>query len=202
MVHKDAIEALVKEVLDGTELTLTVDAYELKENLETGQAVLHCAVHDTRTGEKKTIEGQGVGIVNAFFQGLMEMYSGEFQSLKTIRFSDFSVRADLETGRDSARTDSTARVTLRVANSEDREFSFADISPSVTRSSIKVVLLAAEFFINSERAFIQVYKALQHARQNNRADSVARYTKMLTTLVEATSYSEVIEAIRKEELQH
>ena len=63
-----------------------------------------------------------------------------------------------------------------------------------------VTLLAAEFFINSERAFIEVYRALQHAREKNRHDSIALYTRQLTTLVEATSYSEVIEQIRREEL--
>ena len=57
---------------------------------------------------------------------------------------------------------------------------------------------AAEFFINSERAFIQVYRALQHAREENRHDSVALYTQQLTTLVEATSYSDVIDQIRKD----
>jgi len=91
-------------------------------------------------------------------------------------------------------------VTLRVANSEDREFVFSHASQSITRSSLSVVVEAVEFFINSERAFIAVYKAMQHARAQNRQDSVMRYTSQLTTLVEATSYSEVIAQIRKSEL--
>lgn len=200
MHQKQAIQELVDQVLDGTQLHLKVDAYSLDENFETGVAHLNCEVHDARTGEKKAIVGKGVGLVDAFFHGLVNMYSGDFPSLNTIRFSDFTVRADIDTGRDSARSDSNAEVTLRVMNSEGREFVFSDASPSLTRSSMNVVLLAAEFFINSERAFIEVYQALQHAREQSRPDSVSLYTQQLTTLVEATSYTEVIEQIRKKEL--
>lgn len=198
MNQKEAIEELIGEVLDGTELTLAVDAYTLRETFEAGEATLECEVHDAKSGEKKTIEGRGVGIVDAFFHGLVDMYASPFPSLNTIRFADFSVRADLDTGRGEARSDSTAEVTLRVANSDGREYAFTDASPSITRSSVNVVRLAVEFFVNSERAFISVYRALQHAREENRADSVQRYTKQLTTLVEATSYSDVIEQIRKD----
>lgn len=200
MHQKEAIEGLIVDVLDGTELRLTVDSYTLTENLESGEVTVRCAVHNKRTGERQTIEGSGVGIVDAFFHGIVQMYSDQFPSLHTIRFADFSIKAKLDTGRHAARSDSTAEVTLRVANSEGREAVFTDTSPSITRSSINVVLHSAEFFINSERAFIVVYRALQHARKENRADSVQRYTRQLATLVEATSYSEVIAQIRSSEL--
>lgn len=201
MYKKESIAKLVAEVLDGMELQLKVDAYTVTENLETGTATIHCEVHDARTGEKKTIDGTGVGIVDAFFNGLVTLYSPEFPSLTTIRFSDFTIKGVLDTGGTTAGSESTAAVTLRVANSDGHEYLFEDSSPSMMRSSINVVLSAAEFFINSERAFIQVYRALQHAKEQNRPDSVARYTRQLTTLVEATSYSEVIEQIKREALQ-
>ena len=197
MHQKEAIEQLIAEVLDGTELRLTLDSYTLSENFENGEVALHCDVHNGRTGEQQSIDARGVGIVDAFFHGLIRMYSDAFPSLQTIRFADFGIKAKLDTGR-NARSDSTADVMLRVANSEGQEVAFTHTSPSITRSSINVVLQSVEFFINSERAFTQVYRALQHARSQNRADSVARYTQQLTTLVQATSYSEVIEQIRNE----
>jgi hypothetical protein len=200
MSQKEAIEQLVAEVLDGTELKLKVDSLRLEENLETSEATVHCEVHHEQTGERKVIDGRGVGIVDAFFHGLVNMYSAQFPSLNTIRFSDFAVKADLTTGRDTARSDSAAMVTLRVTNSDGREFVFSDRSPSVTRSSLNVVLAAGEFFINTERAFIAVYRAMQHAREQKRSDSIAIYTSQLSTLVEATSYSEVIEQIKRETL--
>lgn len=200
MINKAAIRTLVAEILDGTELQLKLDWYRLQDDLEAGEVEIHCGVHHGRTGEKRTIQSTGVGLIDAVFQGLVELYSGDFPSLKAIRFAEFSVRGDMDSGKDSARTDSNVEVTLRVANSDSRECVFTHGSPSLTRSCIEVVLSAVEFFINSERAFIQVYRALQHAREQNRPDSVQRYTEQMTTLVEATSYTEVIEQIRKDEL--
>lgn len=200
MYEKQAIAQLVGEVLDGTELGLQVDAYSLEENLESGDVKVRCEVHNSRTGEHKTIDGRGVGIVDAFFSGIVALYSDEFPSLGTIRCMDFSVVSNVGTGRGRSGTDMTARVSMMVANSEGREFLFVDESPSITRSSIYAVLRGVEFFINSERAFIAVFRALEHSRKQGRSDSAERYTSMLSTLVEATSYSEVIAQIRKTEL--
>jgi hypothetical protein len=200
MTEREGIQALIKSVLDGTEMRLRVDRYRLEENLENGEVEVYADVHDERTGEPQVIEGRGVGLVDAFFNGLVKRHSHEYQSLKSIRFADFSVKGEVATGQATARSDMAARVTLHVANSESREFAFVHSSPSITGSSIAVVVQAVEFFINSERAFVAVYRALEHAREQNRPDSVARYTAQLSTLVEATSYSEVIEGIRKKEL--
>jgi hypothetical protein len=200
MSHKDAIAKLIPEVLDGTELRLRVDSYTLEENLELGVAKITCTVRNEKNGERQVISGEGVGIVDAFFNGLIVRYSSQYPSLTTIRFSDFQIKANVDTGRQSARSDMAAGVTLHVVNSDGKTFAFAHGSPSLTLSSIMVVLQAVEFFINSERAFIDVYRALHHARHQNRADSIQRYTAQLTTLVEATSYSEVIEQIKKSEL--
>lgn len=202
MDQKDAIAQLIGVVLDGTELRLRVDAYRLEENLESNVLHVRCDVHDERTGNREVITGSGVGIVDAMFKGLTALYSEQYPSLKSIRFADFSIHADVDTGRHVTRSDMAAKVTLRIANSEAKEYLFTHASPSITRSSLAVVLQCVEFFINSERAFIAVYRALQHARAENRADSIERYTAQLTTLVEATSYSETIAAIRKSELGH
>ncbi len=201
MTEKDAITELIAEVLDGTELRLRVDSYRLDENLKSGSVAVRCELHDERTGQRDVIEGQGVGLIDAVFQGLIALYSEKYPSLRSIRFSDFSMKAEVATAHIAARSDMAAVVTLRVANSEDREYVFTHSSPSITRSSLAVVCQAVEFFINSERAFIAVYRALRHARSQNRDDSVTRYTTQLTTLVEATSYSEVIAQIRKAELE-
>jgi hypothetical protein len=199
MEKKRAIESLVAQVLDGTELRLKVDRYTLEENFETGEAKVQCSVHDAQTGAQHTIAGHGVGFIDAFFQGLTQKYAGQFASLDTIRFSQFGVKANLGSGKGKALADSPVEVSLSVANSEGKEFEFSNNSPSITRSSVDVVLQAVEFFINSERAFIQVYNALQHARKTSRPDSVQQYTAQLATLVEATSYSSVIEQIKKAE---
>ncbi len=161
--------------------------------------VLKCGLHDAKTGKEIEVNGEGVGLVDAFFNGLIGLLSAKHESLKTIRLADFAVKAQVETGHD-ARTDSAAEVTLRVANSEGVETPFSSTSQSVIRSALQVVLGAVEFYCNSERAVIEVYRALQRAKHENRYDSVALYTRQLTTLVEATSYTDVLDKIRNEAL--
>ena len=199
MHQKEAITDLVAEILDGTQINLKVDNYDLHEDLETRRVKIHCAVHHVTSGEKQVIEGTGGGLIDALFNGFVKIYSAEYPSLKTITFADFSIKAKIETGHYSL-SDSAAEVTLRVSNSEGHEFAFSDTSQSITGSSINTVLLAAEFFCNTERAVKVIYKALQFARESKRPDSVRRYTAQLTTLVHATSYSEVIEQIKRDSL--
>lgn len=197
MSDRTAIEKMITQVLDGTEIRLKVDRYTMEENLENGAVNVQAEVHDERLGSKRTISGNGVGLVDAFFGGLVTTYSNEFPSLKSICFADFAIKARVDTGRGAARSDMAAEVTLRVENSDGVEFAFSHASHSITGSALAVVVKAVEFFINSERAFVAVYKALEYAQAENRPDSIARYTTQLSTLVEATSYSEVIAEMRK-----
>jgi len=201
MVDRETIAKLVSEVLDGTDQRLKVDAYELNESLEDGTAEVKANIHDERTGEKRVVAGRGVGLVDAFFNGLVAAFSEAFPSLKSIRFSDFAIKAADGTGTVHAKSDMVAQVTAAIANSEGREFVFSRASPSISAASLTVVLKGVEFFINSERAYVEVYNALKHAREAKRSDSVSRYTEQLSILVEATSYSDVIERLKVGELK-
>jgi len=196
---KAEIEKTVAEVLEGSGIQLKVDSSDMHEDLEKGSVQICCEVHDTHTGEKKTIEGRGVGIIDALMNGLVSLYFDQYLSLKTIRFAGFSIKANLDSGEDSIGSDSTAEITLLVTNSQGVKFPFVHTSPSITRSSIQVVLDAIGFFINAERAFITIRKALNYAQEQHRQDSVDIYTQKLMILVEATSYSGVLEKIEKTE---
>jgi hypothetical protein len=75
-------------------------------------------------------------------------------------------------------------------------FTFERRTPSVTRSCIRVALDAVTFFVNSERAYVQLQLALKDATERRRSDLVVRYRDQMAVLVHATSYSEVIERLR------
>lgn len=193
---KDAISGIVEEVLDGTEHKLRLDSYTLEENLETGGVVVTCSVHDSHTGEELVLAGKGVGLVDATFRAYRDRYADEFPSLSHITFAEFSIRAEID--RSSApsaaapNTDSNATVCLSVLNETGKLWEFSESSPSLSRSSIKVVMEAVSFFINAERAFITTRKALAYSKENRRHDSAERYTRYLSQLVEATSYSDIV----------
>lgn len=144
------------------------------------------------------VEGKGVGVVDALYSAMLGRYAREYQSLKTIELAAFSVAADMESKKAQAGADAVGRVTLDVTNSEGRHFTFTDASRSVVSSTARSVIEAVQYFVNAERAFITLYNARRDALARGREDLVARYTREMAEVVEATSYAEVIANIRKE----
>ena len=148
-------------------------------------------------GEEIAVEGRGVGLIDAFFDSIIKRFADEYPSLKTIAVSDFRVGSGFDAAQ-GRRSDALAVATLRVKNSEGAEFQFERRTPSVTRSSVRVALDALTFFINSERAYVQLHLAMKDAKDRRRSDLVERYRGQMSTLVSATSYSEVIEKLRRD----
>ena len=95
-------------------------------------------------------------------------------------------------------TDAECAVTLVVKNTDEREFRFEDRGAFISRGIPEGWVEAAQYFINSERAYISVYRAPCDARERSRPDLIERYTGLLAQLVTTTSYSEVIERIQNE----
>jgi len=190
--------ALMRDVLGEEYTHLVVETVVIEENLAEGTTAITCNATDESSGEQNVVAGKGVGVIDALFQGVVSRFAAEYPSLKTIRFHAFSVDAELETKQEFSGADSEARVQLDIANSEEKIFTFSHASRSVTASAIITTLAAAEYFINSERAFVATYHALKDAKERNRSDLVQRYTNTLATLVQNTSYSEVISNIREE----
>lgn len=187
---------LIKRVLRDDFLELQLKHLTIDETPEN-----HCTVTvdamDTKSSTQK-VQGQGAGLVDAILKGLLERYSREYQSLKSIELTSFKVEGLMDTKEHKSGGDAVATVTIEVRNSEGVLFSFADQSRSVTASSARAALAMVEYFINAERAFITLYKSRKDAQERNRPDLVARYTHEMAEVVKSTSYAEVIESIKKE----
>ena len=192
------IEGLIREILGEAYLNLIVDRYSFEEDVATSEGRIRCELHHPRTGERRVIEGNGVGVIDAFFGGLKEALAPDFPSLETIRFTGFSVHGVMDSRRAPVGSDALGKVTLEVQNSHGVPFEFSHESRSVTASAVEVTLKAAAYFVNSERAVIQSYRALQDAKARGRQDLVELYTGHMAELVKNTSYSSVIEEIEKE----
>lgn len=189
IIQKDT-EALIRDVLGDKYVDLKATKLTFEEDFEKGRVRVRCDVTDDAGPQH--IEGEGVGLIDAFFGGLSMHLARNYPSLKTIVFADFLVKADVNTKQAKAGSDSAARVELIVENPDRRRFTFSHASRSITHSSVEVTIQACAYFMNSERAFLQVRQALEHAQKENRQDTVKRYTAILAQLVENTSYSEAL----------
>ena len=188
-------EPLIRRVLGANHLSLSLAKLTIDEDPGSSATV---KVIVSEGSEPVEVEGRGVGVVDALWNGLLARYAREYQSLKTIQLVSFKVAADIETKKASAGVDAVGNVTLDVTNSEGRHFSFTDASRSVTTSTARAVLACVQYFVNAERAFLTLHNARRDAIARGREDLVARYTAEMAEVVESTSYAEVIASIRKE----
>lgn len=189
---------LMQQVLQERYANLDVQRVLIEEDVIESLTSVTCEVASGDEEGGTIIAGKGVGVVDAFFQGFVSRFAGEYPSLKTIQFASFHLDAKLDTRSDFAGSDAQGVVTIEVLNSEKRRFAFSHASRSVITSSIITVLRALEYFVNSERAYVNLYEAVKDAAQRNREDLVRNYTAQMAVLVRNTSYSEVIEKIKAE----
>jgi hypothetical protein len=187
------VDDLAREILRDGYRSFEVERLEVvEENRVAVRARLRSSAGDVT----QEIVGEGVGLVDAFFDGMLKAWAEEFPSLKTISIADFAIGSGFD-GTRGRRSDALAVARLQVVNSHGVTFSFEQRTPSVTRSCIRVALDAVMFFVNSERAYVQLQVAMKDAKERRRSDLVARYRDQMGVLVQATSYSEVIERLRE-----
>lgn len=191
------VDALAREILRDDYLHYGLEKMEIVEDKEGVRATVTLSRTGSGAGEPVTITGQGVGLVDAFFDGIVKRYGDEYPSLRTIAVCDFKLGTTFDTAQ-GRKSDALAVATLRIRNSEGVEFQFERKTPSVTRSSLRASLDALTFFINSERAYVQLHLALKDAKERRRSDLVEKYRGQMGILVGATSYSEVIEKLRRD----
>lgn len=189
------VDHLAREILRDNYVYFHIERLELVEE----ESAVRVRARLSRPGstDNRDVEGQGVGVVDAFFDAVMAQFAGEYPSLTTIAVTDFKMASGFDEAQ-GRRSDALAVATLRVRNSEGVEYEFTGKTPSVTRSAVRAALDALTFFINSERAYVQLQLALQDARTRRRSDLVEKYRSQMAILVHATSYSEVIEKLRKD----
>jgi hypothetical protein len=187
---------LMKEILQEDYMGLRVVSYTLTENLDENICRIQCELHD---GEDAImVEGEGVGTIDALFDGLKSRLAGDYPSLESIRFAEFDIEGLIssEDGPETA-TEAEAKATVNIRNSEDKDFEFNARAPSVSRAGIQATVSAAEYFVNSERTYVRLHEILEHYRSEGRTDLVEKYTDLMSQVVENTSYSEVVERIRE-----
>ncbi len=193
-IKAQKVEGLAREVLGKTYVTFQTKQFFLDEDFDGGHAKVRANLRQ-HTGEQTTdmdIEGQGVGLVDALFDGMLKSFAREYSSLSSIAIVDFNIHIKVKSSY-GRRSDAMAIAMLTIRNSEDNEYAFSHSTPSVSQSSVAVVQDAVKFFVNSERAYIQLYVALEDAKKRGRFDLVERYQNQMSTLVQATSYRKIVE---------
>lgn len=188
----------MREILQDDYLGLKVEAYTMREELEAGTCKIAC---ELRRGKDKIVaEGEGVGMIDALFAAMKTWLAEDYPSLKSIDFSQFNVRGLLSNDERHMNTKAQAEATVGITNSSGREFIFTAQAPSISHAGVLATVAGVEYFVNSERTFVRLQEILEHYRKEGRAELVQKYTSLMSEVVENTSYSEVVERIRRQSL--
>ncbi len=188
--------ALMKEILQDDYVHMYVKSYHVTESLEeeTCRISAHLVNED---GGEMTVEGQGVGTIDAFFDALKKRLADDYPSLRSISFSQFDIRGLISAEHPEDGSEAEAEATVGILNSEGVDFVFKATAPSVSRAGLQATVEAAQYFVNSEKTFVRLHEILEHYRSEGRMDLVEKYTDLMARVVENTSYSEVVEQIKE-----
>ncbi len=189
------LETMVRETLGERYRALRVTRYTLDEDMEAGQARIVTRLEGVEEAPR-AVEGEGVGMIDALFNGLKASLRGDFPSLDHIHFVGFAVSGDFSESAGGAGSDALGVVELTVENTAGRRFTFGSSSRSVSASSVEAVVRAVEHFVNAELAVLRVLDWIDDARARSRTDLVTRYTQRLADLVINASYSETVDRRR------
>ncbi len=179
---------LMKEILQNDYVAFSVRGYSISEQLNTDSLCRLSAHLVNADGSELVVEGEGVGSIDALFNGLSARLAGEYPSIASIDFSQFEIKALLTTDKSSK---AEAEAVVGVLNSEGKEFIFRSTATSISRASIEAVVQVAEYFVNSEKTFFRLKEILNHYKEIGRTDLVEKYTGLMSRVVENTSYSDI-----------
>lgn len=181
---------LIKKVLGENYITLRVSSLSLYDDMDNN------CIAKVKLKSGENFKGTGVGQVNAIFNAFKSHYKKKYQSLESIYLTRFEVYTSKKRKILSEDKNSSCRVCIEVKSYNGRYFNFEDTSNSLSASTTLTAAAVAEFFINSERAYVFIFRALQDALERNRQDLVSRFEKELSTLVQNISYAKIIESLK------
>src|SRR6188474_77526 len=113
----EQVSSLAREILGDAWVLIQVLSLKFSENYETSVAKLDAKLIEVSEGKPKRriIHGEGVGLVDAYFDAMIKCYELDFCSLDVISIVDFSVNAHTDHGS-RRRSDAKVTALLRVKN--------------------------------------------------------------------------------------
>jgi hypothetical protein len=186
---------IMKDILQNDYIHFTLYSYQISEYAEDKESQVRAELRSSSQMEPIVIDGTGFGAVNAFFVSLREFLGQEYPSVRAIIFESIQAKNIAGSDRDHP-TDAEGEVQIRVRNSYNDSFEFSTRSRSLLRACLNGLLKAFEYFVNSERTYVRIYKALEHYQKEGRSDLIDKYTALLGIVVRNTSYIEVSERIK------
>lgn len=184
-MNRDLILKYIDEYLENpTKLKLL--NYTLHEDF----AKTNISVTFDIDGERVCVESSGVGLVDAGFNALSTHFCQKYPSIKNINLSDIYFRIDRKQNY-NLNLKSKTILKLEFENDKKNKVLFQSKTSSIGLTSINVLCKAFEFYVNCENLFKRIKFLIEDASKRNRTDMSAKYSYILSKVVEVTTYKDV-----------
>ena len=194
-IKQQEILQIIKEVLGQKYFKIDVTEFILRESAD---STITCTFSSSDTDKNPLqIEGKGVGMVDALYNGIMDEMSKKHESLSGLEFEDFSVKVKFQGNKNTRLLHSPVEICLVVAGSKQKRFYFRAQSRSIAMAAVKVVSIAVEYLVNAELAVIELHRSILDADNRSREDLKKWYTAQLSEVVRVASYEKVIKKLDK-----
>ena len=184
-MNTDLIDEYVAEYLKNP-VSIVLNSFSLKE--EESYAFIDISVMVSASSMK--VSGEGVGLVDAGFNALINHFSRDYPSLATIQLSDLYFQISTKSEQ-SVNLKSKTLMRLEFSNFRKNKTFFEDRTTSIGFTAISVLVKAIEFYINSELLFKRVRFLIKDAEDRSRYDVASKLKYVLSRVVEVTSYQDV-----------
>lgn len=200
-LKRDSNSEMVKELLSSKYLTFSVDRLVVRENKCSDNTVVECdlEVRDRNNdGTDYKITGEGLGVLDALFNGITDKVAVDCNTLNNISVQEFEVsvdKEDLKASRQKSRgTSATVEICLTINNgfdSNSRLIPFRSRSRSMLSASVDVVVKTIQYFVNSEVAVLYLKELIKDSKKRGRPDLTEHYISKLSDLMSNTSYENI-----------
>tara|TARA_R110001583_G_scaffold88756_7_gene229861 strand:+ start:180 stop:806 length:627 start_codon:yes stop_codon:yes gene_type:complete len=200
-LKRDSNSEMVKELLSSKYLTFSVDQLVVRENKSSDNTVVECDLEvrdQNNDGTDYKIAGEGLGVLDALFNGITDKVAVDCNTLNNISVQGFEVsvdKEDLKASREKSRgTSATVKICLTINNgfdSNNRLIPFRSRSRSMLSASVDVVVKTIQYFVNSEVAVLYLKELIGDAKKRGRPDLTEHYVSKLSDLMSNTSYENI-----------
>ena len=188
--NRAVIYEKIKNVMSDELLSINLDRYDASEYSSRRKSRIKLFITEKPSNKSFDLAGSGSGLIDAGYKAMLSHYSKKFKSLAEIEFHSFWV-GQYRPSQYDLKSSSMTETIIELKNSSGKIMPFRDSDKSSLYSSLKCVVSAFAFYINSEMAFSKLKGLIEDARTRGRSDLEHTYICSISEIVRITSYENV-----------
>ena len=190
-VRRDAIKEIFSSRLKSSVLLLEPIKITIAESTATPSTEVKICFDEAIAGQKERFllkQKASSGFVDGIFTILHRKYNKLYPSIQNIKLNNYTVHPILNSAKASLGSDAKARVSITSEIKGHGLVDFSSTSRSLIQSTFSASLKIFQFYINCERTFDILSKALKNAKERNRGDIVQSCIRDMSSLTQMNNY--------------